>query len=76
MTTAEHVRAIASSNTAAVTIAGVPWPQYKVVALLVGLLLALVVGVATMSAGAAVLTGAGAATLVWLGFGAAQRFRH
>lgn len=69
------MRAIASSNTAAVTIAGVPWPLYKVVALLAGLVLSVVVGVATMSVSTAVLTGAGAATLVWLVLGAAQHLR-
>ncbi|HEX9174832.1 hypothetical protein [Mycobacterium sp.] len=74
MTTVEHIRSIASSNT--VTIAGVPWPRYKVLALLVSLLVALVVGVVTMSTGAAVLTGAGAGTLVWLALGSAQNYRH
>ena len=42
-----------------VLIAGVPWPVYKLVAL--------VVGVVTTSAGPAVLTAAAAATAVWLG---------
>ena len=55
---------------------GVPWPRYKVLALLVSLLVALVVGVVTMSTGAAVLTGAGAGTLVWLALGSAQNYRH
>jgi hypothetical protein len=70
MTTVDHIRAIASSNT--VTIAGVPWPRYKVLALLVSLLVALVIGIATMSPTAAVLTGAGAGTLVWLALARAQ----
>jgi hypothetical protein len=73
MTTVEHIRAIASSNT--VTIAGVPWPRYKVLALLVSLLAALVVGIVTMSPAAAVLTGAGAGTLVWLALAGTQHLR-
>jgi hypothetical protein len=76
MTTAEHIRSIASSNTAEVTIAGVPWPRYKVVALIVGLVVALVVGIATMNPAPAVLAGAGVGTLVWLAFGSIPRFRN
>jgi hypothetical protein len=75
MTTAEHIRSIASSKTSEVTIAGVPWPLYKVVALIVGLLAALVGGVVTMTAAPAVLAGAAAGTLVWLVLGSIQRFR-
>ena len=76
MTTAEHIRAIASSNTSGVTIAGVPWPLYKVVALLTGLLVALVVGMVTMAAAATVLAGAGTTALVWVVLGTAQHARH
>lgn len=50
-----------------VLIAGVPWPAYKVVALLVGLIVLVAVGVVTMSAAPAVLTAAAAATAVWVG---------
>ena len=52
-----------------VSIAGVPWPAYKLIALVVGALVLAVVGLATLSAGPAVLSGAAAAGLVWLGLG-------
>jgi hypothetical protein len=55
-----------------VLIAGVPWPVYKLVALAVGFLVLVVVGVATTSAAPAVLAGAAAATVVWLALGAVQ----
>jgi hypothetical protein len=74
MTTAEHIRSIASSNTGEVTIAGVPWPRYKVVALVVGIVVTFVVGIATLNPAPAVLAGAAAGTLVWLVFGSIQRF--
>jgi hypothetical protein len=75
MTTAEHIHSIASSKSAEVTIAGVPWPLYKVVALAIGLIVALVVGVVSLNAAPAVLAGAGAATLVWLVFGSVEHYR-
>src|ERR1700712_2843866 len=50
-----------------VRIAGVPWPAYKLIALVVAALVLLVVGLATASAAAAVLGGAAAGTVVWLG---------
>lgn len=49
-----------------VHIAGVPWPAYKLVAVAVGALVFLIVGVVTASAAPAVLGGAAAATVVWL----------
>jgi hypothetical protein len=52
-----------------VHIAGVPWPAYKVIALAVGALVAVVVGLTTMSAAPAVLSAAAAAVTVWLGLG-------
>jgi hypothetical protein len=52
-----------------VRIAGVPWPAYKLIALAVGALVLVVVGLATMSAAPAVLGGAVAAVIVWLGLG-------
>lgn len=73
MTTAEHIRSIASAKTT--TIAGVPWPLYKVVALIAGLLAAVVVGAVTMTAAPSVLAGAAVGTLVWLVFGSIQRLR-
>lgn len=66
MTTAERFRDAAGHPAATVSIAGVPWPIYKVVSLLVGALVFVLVGVATASAESAVLTGSGAATLTWL----------
>ena len=50
-----------------VLIAGVPWPVYKLVALVVGVVVLVAVGVVTASAGPAVLAAAAAATAVWLG---------
>ena len=47
----------------------VAWPLYKVVALLVGLVVFVVVGLATGSAGPAVLSGAGLAAVTWLTVG-------
>ncbi|MGU3499130.1 hypothetical protein [Mycobacterium sp. C31M] len=49
-----------------IAIAGVPWPMYKVLALVLGALALVVVGVAASSMGPAVLTAAGTATVVWL----------
>jgi hypothetical protein len=66
MTTAGQFRALASSKNSEVQIAGVPWPVYKVAALVVGLVVAVLVGVVTSAASAAVLAGAGIATIVWL----------
>ena len=74
MTTAEHIHSIASSKTSEVTIAGVPWPLYKVLALVVGLVVAVVVGVVAMSVAPAVLAGAAAGTMIWLVLGGIQRF--
>lgn len=68
MTTAEHARSNVAPKSV-VHIAGVPWPLYKVVALVAGLAVLLVVGVATASPAPAVLAAAGAATVVWLGLG-------
>ncbi|WP_431232274.1 hypothetical protein ACQ856_22800 [Mycolicibacterium psychrotolerans] len=56
-----------------VQIAGVPWPRYKLVALVLGLIVFAVVGVVTMSAAPAVLLAAGTATAVWLAFGLRRR---
>ncbi|MBX7432887.1 hypothetical protein JDV09_12325 [Mycobacterium sp. Y57] len=65
MTTAGRFH-VTSVPSATVSIAGVAWPTYKVIALLVGLLVFGVVAVATMSAGPAVLAGTGVATLAWI----------
>ncbi len=74
MTTAEQFRAVVTQPaTREVSIAGVPWPAYKVLALVVGFLVFAVVGVLTTSAGPAVLTAAAVATVVWLAGGVAAR---
>ena len=75
MTTADHIHSIASSKTSEVTIVGVPWPLYKVLALVVGLVVAVVVGIVASSAAPAVLAGAAAGTVIWLVLGGIQRFR-
>ncbi|MEH3141956.1 MAG: hypothetical protein PGN37_17620 [Mycobacterium kyogaense] len=72
MTTAQEFGNIEFGNAVnrpagTVSIAGVPWPTYKVVALLVGVIVFAAVAVLTTTAAAAVLSGAGAATVVWLG---------
>jgi hypothetical protein len=69
VTTAGNFRSTVARAACDVSVAGVPWPAYKVIALLVGLVAFLVVGVLTMSAAPAVLSGAAAATVSWLGFG-------
>lgn len=76
MTTAEQFRAaVAHPTSNELSIAGVPWPAYKVVAVIIGLLILALVGVLTTSAAAAVLTAAAAATVSWLGLGYAHRIR-
>lgn len=50
-----------------VLIAGVPWPMYKLAALLVGVVVLVVVAAITASAAPAVLTAAASATAVGLG---------
>ena len=74
MTTAGHVRFAAAKSE--VRIAGVPWPRYKVVALAVGALVLLIVGLTTASAAPSVLAAAGSATVVWLGLGRLHQVHH
>jgi hypothetical protein len=50
-----------------VLIAGVPWPVYKLVALLLGVIALVAVFVLTATAATAVLTAAAAATAAWYG---------
>ena len=50
-----------------VLIAGVAWPVYKLVALLVGAVVLIAVGVVTAAAAPAVLTAAASGPAVWLG---------
>lgn len=68
MTTAEQFRESVSRATCEVSVAGIPWPLYKLYALAAGVVVLLVVGLATMSAAPAVLSAAGAATAVWVAF--------
>lgn len=49
-----------------VSIAGVAWPVYKLLALGIGFLVLVIVAVATTSAAPSVLAAAAAATVVWL----------
>ena len=49
-----------------VSIAGVPWPVYKLLALAIAFVVLVIVTVATGSAGPSVLAAAAAGTLVWL----------
>jgi hypothetical protein len=49
-----------------VSIAGVAWPVYKLLALAIGLVVLLIVAVATGSAAPSVLAAAAAGTVVWL----------
>jgi hypothetical protein len=58
-----------------VSIAGVPWPVYKLLALTIGLIVLVIVAVATHSAAPSVLAAAAAGTVVWLGLGAFQSTR-
>lgn len=58
-----------------VPIAGVPWPVYKLVALAVGFLVLVIVGIATTSAAPSVLAAAAVGTVVWLGLGAVDSSR-
>ena len=56
-----------------VSIAGVAWPVYKLLALAIGFLVLVIVAVATSSAAPSVLAAAAAGTAVWLTLGAFQR---
>ncbi|KAA0115717.1 hypothetical protein [Mycolicibacterium sp. P9-22] len=56
-----------------ISVAGVPWPTHKVIALIVGAMVLVVVGLVTASAGPAVLAAAGMGTLVWLAGGMSDR---
>ncbi|BBX92806.1 hypothetical protein H5U98_16120 [Mycolicibacterium boenickei] len=69
MTTAGNFRSATSRADHQVDIAGVPWPTYKLIALAIGALVLVVVGLATMSAAPAVLSAAAATIVAWLGLG-------
>jgi hypothetical protein len=69
MTTAEQFRSAVTQPASEISVAGVPWPAYKVLALIIGFVVFAVVAVSTASAGPAVLGGAAAAAVVWMGLG-------
>lgn len=66
MTTAQEFGDAVTRPAGTVSIAGVPWPTYKVVALLLGLVVFAVIAVTTATAAPAVLSGAAVAAVVWL----------
>jgi len=70
MTTAGNFHSTVARATCDVPVAGVPWPAYKLIALLVGAVVLLVVGIVTMTASTAVLSGAAVGTLTWVGLSA------
>ncbi len=72
MTAAGHFHDT-SASPATVSIAGVPWPTYKLASLLVGLLVFGVVAAVTTAAAPAVLAGAGTAALAWITLGLLNR---
>ena len=55
-----------------VSIAGVPWPVYKLLALAVAAVVLVTVAIVTASTAPSVLAAAAAGTVVWLGLGAFQ----
>lgn len=70
MTTAGNFRTAAARATCDVSVAGVPWPAYKLIALVLGAVVALVIGIATGTAATAVLAGAAVGTVTWVTFSA------
>lgn len=73
MTTAQQFRSVVSRPHTEIEIAGVPWPAYKLLALVLGLAVLAIVAVTTASAAPAVLGGAATATVVWLGLSVFHR---
>jgi len=73
MTSVEQWRSALASSETQVSIAGVPWPAYKLIALALGLLVLLVVGITTGSAAPAVLSAAGVSTVAWIVLGSISR---
>ncbi|GAA2069941.1 hypothetical protein [Williamsia deligens] len=70
MTTVDTVHGV--REVPSVDVAGVPWPAYKVHALLIGLLATLVLAAATQSAETTVLAAAAITTALWWGLRAAH----
>ena len=75
MTTAEHFRDTVPRPGATVLIAGVAWPAFKVISLLVGLLVFVAVGLTTVDMAPAVLSASAVAVVTWLTLGRVARFR-
>ncbi len=76
MTTAEQFRStITHPSSQDVSIAGVPWPAYKLMALILGLAVFGLIALVTADPGPAVLTAAAVATAVWIVFGLRHRRR-
>lgn len=79
VTTPRHAHSLAGFTgpfNGTILIAGVPWPRYKVAALLAGLATLLVVAVLTASAAASVLAAAGVAGVVGLLLRMLPQSRH
>ena len=66
MAAAERLRSFATPNNAEVLVAGVPWPRYKLFALIAGFAALALLGVVTTSAAASVLGAAAAGIVVGL----------
>lgn len=66
VTTAQEFGDAVTRAPGTVSIAGVPWPTYKVVALMLGLIVFAVIALTTSTAATAVLSGATVAAIVWL----------
>lgn len=75
MTSVEQWRSALASTESHVSIAGVPWPTYKLIALAVGMIVLVIVAAATTSAAPAVLAGAASATMVWMVLGLTRQRR-
>ena len=73
MTTAERFDTLRAAQAADVMVAGVAWPLYKVIALIIGFAVLAAVGVVTFAAAPAVLSGAAAGTITWVTLGALSR---
>jgi hypothetical protein len=76
MTAAGNFRLAGSRTEREISVAGVPWPAYKLIALAVGAVVLLVVAAVTMTASTAVLSAAAAATVTWLALGTSSRTSH
>lgn len=67
MTTAQEFGNVVGRSAGTVSIAGVAWPTYKVVAIVAGFVTFALMGVVASAAAPAVLTAAGVSTVIWVG---------